>query len=139
MSSGTFTMFSRAKMLSGLLAPDTFVPLTSLLVALTRSIPVANSSALQLVEPTTGGYARQSYVANAAHWAPTGFGELYNTMVVTFPQVTAAGWGLIRGWGLIDPTSGQCISVGPIMDPFVATAGMVPRLDPGVILLGIYS
>lgn len=135
----TFTMFARAKMLQALLSPDTYSALSSLEVALTRSIPVTNATAAQLVEPTTGDYARQSYAADSAHWAPSGFGEYYNTLVVTFPQVTTEGWGLIRGWALIDTVSGQCVSVGSILDPFAATAGMVPRLDPGVLLLGLYD
>ena len=139
MSTGTFTMFTRGLMMSGLLTPNVYVPLTTLQIALTRSIPVANATALQLVEPTTGGYARQSYSVGSAWWTASGFGEYYNSAVVTFPQVTLDGWGLIRGWAVIDPTSGQCISVGSILDPFMATAGMVPRLDPGVILLGLYD
>ena len=135
----TFTMFSRSKMIQALLAHDSYVPLTTLQVALTRSIPVTNSTAAQLLEPTTGGYVRQSYAADSAHWASSGFGEYYNTMVVTFPQVTAVGWGLIRGWAVLDPGSGQCIAVGSILDPFAATAGMIPRLDPGVLLRGLYD
>ena len=139
MATGTFTMFTRGILMRGLLAPDIHTPLTALQIALTRSIPVANATALQLVEPTTGGYVRQSYAVGSAWWSPSGFGEYYNTTVVTFPQVTLDGWGLIRGWAVIDPTSGQCISVGSVLDPFVASAGMIPRLDPGVILLGLYD
>lgn len=135
----TFTMFSRTKMIQALLAHDLYVPLTTLQVALTRNIPVTNATAGQLLEPTTGGYVRQNYSAGSAYWAPSGFGEYYNTNVVTFPQVTAEGWGLIRGWAVLDPNSGQCLSVGSILDPFNATSGMIPRLDPGVLLLGLYD
>lgn len=132
----TFTMYARELMLRRLLIPEIDAPLQ---IALTRSIPVTNATAAQLVEPTTGGYIRQDYSAGLTWWAPSGFGELYNTSEVVYPQVGIEGWGLIRGWAVLDPVSGQCISVGSILDPFAAVPGMIPKLAPGVILLGLYD
>jgi hypothetical protein len=131
-------MYGRELMLRALLAPDAFTPLTMLQIALTRTIPPANASADQLVEATTGGYARQDYPALATHWAPSGFGELYNVQTIWFPPVTAT-WGLISGWAVLDPVSGQTISVGSVLDPYVTVIGMIPRIEPGVLSLGIYD
>ena len=135
---GSWTMFGREGMLGAYLTPDTVVPLGALQVALTRSIPVANAAANQLIEPNTGGYARAAYYANGAHWSPTGFGEYANSLPIVFPEITAS-WGLIVGWALIDPVSGQCITVGEIADPYVAEMSTIAVISPGVLVLGSYD
>ena len=134
----TWTMYCREAMLGSLLTPDTYVPLTTLELALTRAIPVANAYAGQLLEPEAVEYHRAPYAAAGSHWIPTGFGEYTNTLPMTFPTVVTS-WGLIVGWALVDPVSQQCLSVGSIQDPFVATAGMRPIIAPGVLLLGNYD
>jgi hypothetical protein len=136
--SATFTMYGRELMLRAMLTPDAFTALGDMQVALTRTVPPANADATQLTEPTVGGYARQVYPALLAYWAPTGFGELYNTQVITFPMITV-NWGLVAGWALLDPISGQCLSVGSVQEPYSTIIGMVPRLDPGTMQLGIYD
>lgn len=134
----TWTMRGRSLMLSAILTPDLFVPIDSLAVALTRSVPVANAAASQLIEPNTGGYARAEYQAAGAYWAPTGFGEYLNTQTLTFPEITSS-WGLISGWAIVLPGSGECLAVGSVMDPFVGEIGMVPTIAPGVLRLGNYD
>lgn len=135
----TYTMFGRQLMQNALLRPDDFTPLTEIEVALCRSVPVANATADQLLEPTAAAYARQVYPVGQIFWAPTGFGEVYNTVLITFPQIETEPWGLLRGWAAVDPDSQQCISVGSIMSPFQGTVGMVPKLEPGTVMLGIYD
>jgi hypothetical protein len=134
----SWTMYGRRSMLTAFLTPEVFVPMGTLQVALTRTVPVANASPSQLIEPKTGDYGRVSYPANAEHWAPTGFGEYRNTKKLVFPEVTIS-WGLIVGWALIYPAGNQCLAVGSIMNPFVAEAGVMPTLAPGVLLLGNYD
>ena len=134
----SITMFGREQLLRAYLTPDIFVPPTGLEVALTLTIAPRNASADQLNEPTAPEYARQPYPMDGAHWAPTGFGELYNTTLVTFPQV-ANLWGMLAGWALVETGSGQCIETGSIMSPYAPTQGMIPKMEPGTITIGIYD
>jgi len=136
--SSTFTMYGRQQMLRALLTPDAFTPPTSLQVALCLQVPPANAAASQLIEPTSADYARQDYPVDMAHWAPTNFGELYNTVKITFGQA-AQPWGWIQGLALVDPVAGQCVSVGSVAEPYQTTIGMIPYLDAGAIVLGIYD
>lgn len=135
----TLTMFGRRFLMRALLTPDTYVPITEVEIALTRSIPVANAAASQLLEPTALSYARQTYPTGSIYWAPTNFGELYNTTLITFDQIQAEEWGWIRGYAIIDPTSQQCLDVGSLKVPFRGVIGMVPKLEPGSVMLGIYD
>lgn len=137
--SSSFTMFGRSQMLRSMVTPDLFVPIDSFEIALTNTVPPANASEAQLVEPTAAAYVRQTYSTGSTYWAPSGFGEFYNTLLVTWPQVTVDSWGLIRGYAVVDPVSGQCVSVGSIQNPFQATVGYVPKLEPGSVMLGIYD
>jgi hypothetical protein len=137
--SSPLTMYGAGLFLRAVLTPDVYVAPTGLQVALTRTVPPRNASADQLVEPTAAEYERQPYFLDGVHWAPTNFGELYNTTKITFAKVGTSGWGMISGWALLDPGSGQCLTVGSIMNPYQATAGMVPYLDPGSVVLGLYD
>lgn len=129
-------MVGRSLLLRAVFTPEAVTLPTSLEVALTRFVAPANATAAQLVEPSGGDYARQPYQIGGAYWAPTGFGELYNTVKVTYPQVSAP-WGLITGWALIDPVSGQCLNTGALMEPMATVIGMIPFIDPGALILGI--
>ena len=135
----TFTQYGRALFLNAVFRPDSFTPVDEVEVALTRTVPPANASAAQLVEPDVASYTRQTYSTGSTFWAPSGFGEVYNTTLVQWAQIEADPWGLMRGWAVIDPVSEQCLGVGSIMRPFQATIGMVPKLDPGTLMLGIYD
>jgi len=130
----TWTMYGRQQMLTRYLTSYQF----SLQVALTRTVPVANASSAQLIEPVIGDYNRVDYPADDEHWSPTGFGELFNSQSIVFPEVTKS-WGLISGWALVDVEAALCIAVGSVKDPFVAETGMTPRIAPGVMLLGNYD
>lgn len=138
--SSTFTMFGRAHMLRAMVAPDLFTPIAQFEIALCRSVPPANAAASQLLEPPAGTtYVRMTYPTGSTYWAPSGFGEFYNTVQVLWPQVDTTEWGVIRGYAVIDPVSEQCVSVGTIQNPFRATVGFEPKLDPGTVMLGIYD
>lgn len=134
----TFTMFGRAYMLSAVATPNLYVAPTQFQVALTSIVPVANANVSQLQEPAAPSYARQTYLADSDHWHPSGFGEYYNAIKITFPQVTEV-WGRIAGWALILPSINQVLTAGSIDDPYQTILGMVPSLDVGVVLLGIYD
>ena len=132
-------MYGGDMMLKLLFAPTTVTRPTSVQIALSRTIPPRNAMANQLVEPSGTGvtYARQSIALDATHWAPTGFGSMYNRTKVAFPKVTTALWGLVVGWALVDPNNSQLLAAGPLSVPVQTTQGMVPILDAGTIILGV--
>jgi hypothetical protein len=132
----SFTMVGRSLLLRAVFTPEAVTLPTEFEVALTRFVAPSNATAAQLVEPVGGGYVRQEYPVGLAAWAPTGFGSLYNTTKITFPQVSAT-WGLLAGWALVDPASGQCIDTGALKEPMATVVGMIPYVDPGALVLGI--
>lgn len=137
--SSTFTMDGRAMAMEALLVPDQFAPLTGLTIALTRTVPVANTAPSQLTQPDpSGGYVAQNYGVGVEFWQPTGFGEFYNAAPVNFPQVTAS-WGRMLGYAVIASDRSKCLSVGALAEPFIAEIGMIPYLPPGTIVLGFYD
>lgn len=129
-------MYGRTLLLRAVFTPDAVTLPTSLKVCLTLTVPPANAVMEQLVEPPGLVYVRQTLPLDAAHWAPSGFGELYNTTTVTFPQVVDS-WGLLVGWALVDTVSTQCVSAGALKEPMATIPGMVPYVDPGALVLGI--
>jgi hypothetical protein len=135
----TFTMYARRQLLKAMFTPDDFIALDRVEVALTQTIPPANASADQLVEPGAATYSRITYPVGELYWAPTNFGELYNTLTVQWAEIAAEQWGFLRGWAVLDPVSGQCLNVGSIMRPFKGITGMVPKLEPGTLMLGLYD
>ena len=135
----TFTMYARRQLLRGMFTPDVVTALEEVQVALTRTIPPANATEEQLVEPEAASYVRQTYFVGSMFWAPTNFGELYNTATVQWAQIGAEEWGFMRGWAVLDPISGQCLNVGSIMRPFRGITGMEPKLEPGTLMLGLYD
>lgn len=137
--SSSLSMYARGQLLRSMFTPDIYVAPTGLLVALTKNVAPNNATAAQLIEPTVAGYVRETYGLTSAYWAPTGFGELYNTQRIEYNMVMDQSWGIIAGWALIDPGSGQCLDTGSIKTPYEAIIGSVPYLDPGTLLLGIYD
>lgn len=135
----SLSMYTRSQMMRAVFTPDIYVPPTGLLVALTKNIPPNNATAAQLIEPTVAGYVRETYGLTSAYWAPTNFGELYNTTRIEYNMVVDQSWGMIAGWALVDPGSGQCLNTGSIRTPYEAIIGSVPYLDPGTLVLGIYD
>jgi hypothetical protein len=130
-------MYGADLMLRLLFAPTTVTRPASAQVALCLNIPPRNAVATQMSEPAPAtSYARVSYSLDSTKWAATGFGSLYNTSPVTFPKVTGA-WGVLMGWALVDPGSGQLLSAGQLTDPIQTSNGMVPVLGAGSIILGI--
>lgn len=129
-------MYGRALLLSALYSPDTFMAIPVMQVALTRNVPVSNTDVSQLIEPTGSNYVRQDYATGSDHWAPSGYGELYNALRITYPEVVSS-WGFIAGWAIIDPVAAQVINAGGLLAPFDASAGVIPFLDPGTLMLGL--
>lgn len=132
-------MYGADLLLRAVFTPELVTLPTTLQVALTLTVPPRNATAVQLNEPiSTTSYARQTYPLNGTHWAPNNFGALYNTVKITFPQV-ATTWGMLNGWALVDPVSGQLMNCGALLDPIATIAGMIPFLDPATVMLGIDS
>lgn len=129
-------MYGRSQLLRLMFTPEAASAPASVEIALTRFVAPANATAAQLIEPDVGDYARQPYGIGLVHWAPTGFGELYNTTKITWPQLSAS-WGLITGWAVIEPVSGQCLNAGALQEPIATVIGMVPFVDPGALILGL--
>lgn len=139
MSNSTFTMDGRAMLLEALVTPDAYTPPENFMVALTRTVPVANARPSQLTQPSPGGgYAQQSVPVGFGFWNKTLFGEYFNGVLIEFPEVTAS-WGRMLGYAIIEPERQICISTGPLAEPFTADVGMVPYLPVGSIYLGIYD
>lgn len=136
--SSTFTMYGRQLLLRAVYTPDVYTALSTLEFALTRNVAPANATVAALIEPTPTEYVRQPYTLTSTYWAPSGFGEIYNTLKITWPQVVTV-WGMISGWALVEPVSGQCVAVGSVMESYQAIPGMIPYLDPGTVMLGIYD
>jgi hypothetical protein len=131
-------MSGRTLLLRAVFTPDVVSLPAELEVALTLAVPPANATEDQLSEPAAGtSYARQTYPLTSVQWAPTGFGDLYNTLKISYPQVMSPIWGMLSGWALVDPVSGQCVNVGALLEPIATQTGMVPFLDPGTLVLGI--
>ena len=72
------------------------------------------------------------------HWGETGFAELYNLDDLVFNEVTD-DWGLIVGFALADTSSGQCLAVGGLSEPFEAVVSMEPTIEPQGIVMGLYD
>ena len=132
----TMTMFTRDLGVRALFMPGEVTLLTSLEVALTRSVAPNNADITQIIEPTDPLYARQPYGLGSANWAPTGFGGLYNTQTVEWEMVLEDSWGLIAGWVLIDPVSNAVVNTGSVLQPYEAITGYTPRLPPGSMIVG---
>lgn len=133
----SFTMYGADLLLRSLFTPELVTRPTEVDVVLTLAVPPRNAVESQLVEPpVVTTYARQTYPLDGTKWAPTGFGALYNTTKITFPQV-ADSWGLLTGWALLDPVSTQLINAGALLDPIATISGMIPALEPGTVMLGI--
>lgn len=130
-------MFGADLLLRSLFTPELVTLPNHVMVAMTLTVPPRNATADQLIEPLAAStYARQYYALGGAKWAPTGFGSLYNTTKISYPQV-ATTWGLLTGWALVEPISGQLLNCGALLDPIATIPGMIPFLDPATVMLGI--
>ena len=135
---GNFTMYGREKLLAGMLLPDVTTAMSGLAIALTAEVPPSNVDVSQLVEPAAAEYSRVTYGVGSAHWALSGFGEIYNTQEVDFATVVT-DWGWLSGWALIDTDADHVINAGALLDPFTAVIGGTPFLAPGTISMGLYD
>lgn len=137
--SSTFTMYGRQQMLLAYWSPDAGDVLSSAKVCLCTAVPPANAAVSQLQEPDTAdGYARITVPMDSDNWGETGFAELYNLNSLIFNEVTD-DWGLIVGFAIADTTSGQCLAVGSLAEPFAAITSMEPTIEPQGIVMGLYD
>lgn len=108
-------------------------------LALCSVVPQANATGDQLLEPVAGGYARAVYETGTDRWAPSGYGEVYNTRRLVFDEAVS-DWGLIAGWALVDsPNSGLTLAVGSVLTPTFVVAGVTPVAEVGSITAGLYD
>ena len=137
--SSTFTMYGRQQMLLAYWSPDAGNVLANCKLCLTTAVPPSNAAVSQLQEPlTSDGYARITVPMDSDHWGETGFAELYNLDELVFNEVLD-DWGLIVGFALADTTSGQCLAVGGLSEPFAAIVSMEPTIEPQGIVMGLYD
>lgn len=137
--SGSLTMWAREQMLTSFFRRDAFTVVPTVQVALCRALPNYTATSSQLVEPVASGYARQNITLTAANWALTGFGEISNVPSITFGTVGTTSWGLIVAYAIVDPVSGNCVQVGQVGNPMEPLQGMIMRLGPGMVTIGIYD
>lgn len=130
----------RAIMLQATFAPPPGfnMPLPEGWLALTRSVPLANSTGAELDEPTEGSYSRSLVQMGPEHWRQQG-GEIFNIDTIITPTPTA-DWGLIMGWALVDSEQfGYTLAVGSLVEPTQILTGQQKQLPPGTIVIGLYD
>lgn len=100
------------------------------------------------VEVTGGAYARVQNDASDTNWTATqggtsgnssgSSGQTSNAVVLTFPAPTA-DWGLIDGCAVYDdPTAGNQIGTGTLVDTVLVRAGdAAPRFQVGALTVTV--
>jgi hypothetical protein len=136
--SATFTPYGRTLMGASLFAPAAWKSIPLMNIALTVVVPSPNDSIAQLVEPVGGGYAQCAYATDPGRWTVSDNCEYWNTYTTTF-AVATGDWGVINGFALLDTPRGQVIAVGALDTPYRVLPGMIPKIGPGAICLGIYD
>lgn len=78
-------------------------------------------------EVSGNGYARRP-----ATFGQYAAGHTLNTVAVTFPAATPAGWGTVIAFGLFEVISGgSCFAYAPLDSSVVVSAGNVPEFGIG--------
>ncbi len=87
-------------------------------LALTRTVPEANSTGTRLNEPPGNfGYSRKSYALGIGRWEIGSYSDVRNTQEISFGTPTG-DWGLIQGWALTTAaTGGLLIASGSVVLP----------------------
>lgn len=136
------TTFGRQAMVTQWWVRDLADSTSSVWVAYTVTVPPGNADGTQLDEPDPAhGYARLEIPLNSSHWAPTGFGEIFNSLSDTFSTPTS-DWGYISGLALLDDATvgaGHVIATGEVAEPFRCPAGITPVVNVGDITIGLYE
>lgn len=136
------TTYGRQAMVTQWWVRDLADATTSVWVAYTVNVPPANADGSQLEEPDPAdGYGRLEIPLDSGHWAPTGFGEIFNALEDFFPSPTS-DWGFISGLALLDDGAvglGNVVATGVVAEPFRCPVGTTPRLDVGAITIGLYE
>ena len=104
-------------------------------VALSTTTPALDGTGV--TEPAPGaGYAPVEVINDAAHWPDAAGREKTNASDVVFPQATS-GWGTVTHYVLKDGAAGTVRAFGALSPAKVVTAGAVPRLEAGQILIAV--
>jgi hypothetical protein len=137
MSEATISMYLRNMMMRQFFQISPTPPQEAVYFALTRSVPVANSTGANLDEPQGGGYARAGYLVDAEHWEVTDYAQAYNLLPVVFGQATA-DWGFCQGYAIAtESTGGDTLAVGRLTTSMFIAAGTIPAIGPGVAYLAL--
>lgn len=137
------TTYGRQLLLDYFFTPAEAVTVSTLYVCYCNNVPESNADGSELTEPdpVLTGYARQAYPLDGDHWAPTGFGEVFNTDTRTFPNVDSE-WGLIQGIAFATAAivgTGSVLLVGSVAEPFQPEVGTAPIFGVGDATVGLYE
>jgi hypothetical protein len=137
--SGTLSTWLETALLDLTFAGGTFVPPNALYVALFLTIPGIDGSGG--VEPTTGGYARQTVTFSPSSGSP----PLTSNQDAIQWATASAPWGTLTGGGVFDdPVFGNFYGAAPLVSaldgvtpaPITIGAGMIMRLPAMGLVLG---
>lgn len=136
------TTFGRQAMVNQWWVRDLADSVTSVWVCYTVNVPPGNADGTQLDEPPgTAGYSRLEIPLDSGHWAPTGFGEIFNSLEDFFSAPTS-DWGYISGIALTDDSGiglGNVYATGEVAEPFRCPIGTTPLLEVGAVTIGLYE
>lgn len=106
-------------------------------LALTKTVPVADSAGDQLNEPVGGNYYRVVIPLNSSAWGLNGYYEMTNLYSVTMP-VPSADWGSLNGWALVDAqNSGQSLITGNLLQSLRVPVGQTAVLPQGLLTFSL--
>lgn len=100
---------------------------------LTLELP-SDQNGTGLVVPTSAEYSRVEVVANNTSWNSAGVGS--RTMVtevdIIYP-LAVTNWGNLKGYTIYDSSVGGLFLGYGLINPYIITAGMTPRLRAGSV------
>jgi hypothetical protein len=106
---------------------------TSYFFGLTLELPT-DQNGTGLEAPTPDEYARVEVVAEDASWVSSGVGSRMMVTDIDILYATAVtDWGNIKGYTIYDSlVDGVYLGYG-VINPYIITAGMTPRLPAGLV------
>lgn len=113
-----------------------YMPL-SYFFGLTLEIP-SDQNGTGLVVPTPAEYARVEVIANGTSWISAGVGSrtMFSSVDIVYPKAVT-DWGNIKGYTLYDSFVGGIFLGYGLINPYIITAGMTPRLRAGSVAIKI--
>lgn len=135
--SGTVSMWARDAIVREIFRNESLI--STVWVALTKTVPESNAEGSNLNEPVLMAYSRIEVPLGTANWGLTGYCEVYNLNELIFPTPTS-DWGLIQGWALCTAaTGGETIAVGSVVNPQRVLFGKAPTVKVGGIVFGLFD